>query len=439
MILARLIYLLIRPDFMQEMLLIGLFFLLPLKKRPHWQRRAVVVILSGLLVGVGLTYLVSLFGWTNVLTLLYYPTPLLAAFALLYFCHDGSWKESLYGTGCAYAAQHIAFSASIILWGEQWISYAVSLRLLENWGLDLAVFLLVYCLVAKRLPEEGHYPVTLHKALMTAGIVLFVALFLNRIIRNVWYCADATAYSICMTYDLVCCLLILVLQLGQHRESMLLAEIQTERHLRRQMKAQYELSKESIDMINRKSHDLKHQISALRLVKDPQKREDGLREIERSTLIYDTLVQTGNEVLDTVLTEKGLLCQKNQISWTCMADGSVLNFISPVDLYTLLGNALDNAIESSKLIENPDLRVVRTRIQPAHGAAFIQIENYYAHSIRMERDIPQTTKKDPADHGYGLQSIRSITEHYGGTFDIEYGNGCFLLSILIPFPSLAAK
>lgn len=100
-----------------------------------------------------------------------------------------------------------------------------------------------------------------------------------------------------------------------------------------------------------------------------------------------------------------------------------------------MGNALDNAIESSRMIPNVEHRVVRVTVREAHGAAFIQVENYYDHPIHSAGDELRTTKKDTANHGFGLRSIRAIAERYGGTLDIETQEGKFLLSILIPIPT----
>ena len=69
-------------------------------------------------------------------------------------------------------------------------------------------------------------------------------------------------------------------------------------------KGQYQLSKETIELINHKCHDLKHQVQAIRAVKDEKERETYLEKIEKSVQIYSAIVRTGNEILDTILTEK---------------------------------------------------------------------------------------------------------------------------------------
>ncbi len=423
-----------RADFMQMMLASTLVFLLPLNKRRHWGRRMLAVSIPALTLNVWLTGLIISGGWNSVISTPYDFAPLAASLLCFLLCADAPGQDAVYGLGCAYAIQHMAFCTSTILLGERWIaevrppSYTAL-----SWLIQLAV--LGLCILpARKLPRNGAYGVSWQEALLYTGMVVFIAMILNRVIRSVWQTADPASYAICLAYDLFCCLFILLLQLAHRRELTLQAAVEGERALRRRAQEQYAASRENIDIINRKCHDLKHQVSALRLVRSPEEREDSLREIERQVMIYDTEADTGNEVLNTVLTEKGLVCERSGISWSCMADGAVLDFIAPVDLYILLGNALDNAIESSRAIPSPERRVVRVSVRREHGAAFIQVENYFDHSLRESGGGLATTKADAANHGFGLRSIRSVTEQYGGTLDIETENGKFLLSILIPLP-----
>ena len=91
------------------------------------------------------------------------------------------------------------------------------------------------------------------------------------------------------------------------RKSDLKREVELLNRLRHEQQIQYDISKENIAIINRKCHDLKHQMAAMRTIVSPEHREKYLSEIEQSVRIYNSIIKTGNEVLDTVLAE--------QISW----------------------------------------------------------------------------------------------------------------------------
>ncbi len=197
---------------------------------------------------------------------------------------------------------------------------------------------------------------------------------------------------------------------------------------------QYCISRESIDLINRKYHDLKHQINALRAESDPQCRNQWLDEMESDIRQYEAQNKTGNAVLDTVLTSKSLYCQKNEISLTCVVDAQKLDFMRVMDICSIFGNALDNAIESVLQLEDREQRLIHVTVGPQKGFMVIRIENYFGGSLAFEDGLPVTTKKDKDYHGFGVKSIRRSVEQYNGAMTISTENGWFRLKLLIPLP-----
>ena len=141
-----------------------------------------------------------------------------------------------------------------------------------------------------------------------------------------------------------------VLLLFTQRELKMIVQAKGEASLMQSMlERQYEqfcLSKETIENINRKYHDLKHSIVAIRAENDPQKRAEYLDGIEQSIKTYEAQNKTGNPVLDVLLTTKSTYCLENKINFTCVVDGLAVAFINVMDVCSLFGNALDNAIES---------------------------------------------------------------------------------------------
>ena len=99
-------------------------------------------------------------------------------------------------------------------------------------------------------------------------------------------------------------MLLLFLQFGLFERSKLQQQnaiLQQILHLEQE---QHRTSTENIELINRKCHDLKHQISALRYIDSRKEQEESIRQIERAVMIYDLSVKTGNDALDIVLAEK---------------------------------------------------------------------------------------------------------------------------------------
>ncbi|MCD8147258.1 MAG: GHKL domain-containing protein [Clostridiales bacterium] len=197
---------------------------------------------------------------------------------------------------------------------------------------------------------------------------------------------------------------------------------------------QYRTSRESIDLINRKYHDLKHQIAALRAEPDAQRRNQWLDEMESDIRQYEAQNKTGNPVLDTVLTGKSLYCQKHGITLTCVADAEKLDFMRVMDICSIFGNALDNAIESALQLEDKEQRLIRVSVGPQKGFLLIRVENYFGGSLTFEDGLPVTTKKDKDYHGFGVKSIKRSVEQYNGAMTISTDNGWFRLKLLIPLP-----
>ncbi len=196
--------------------------------------------------------------------------------------------------------------------------------------------------------------------------------------------------------------------------------------------ANYRLSQESVELVNRKYHDLKHQIALLRSGIGTELKLDCLDQMEQEIHAYEALSQTGNKVLDTILTSKSVYCQNHGIQLTCVVDGHALDFMGVVDLSSLFGNALDNAIEAVGSIPNAEQRLIHLSVSRQKGFLRIRLENRCAEDLVVGGAFPRTTKGDSRFHGYGLKSIQAIAEKYGGSVTVQAAGGWFELRILIP-------
>ena len=78
------------------------------------------------------------------------------------------------------------------------------------------------------------------------------------------------------------------------------------------------------------------------------------------------------------------------------------------------------------------MRSISESIFSRHGIAILQVENFYEGDLRFVDGLPVTTKGDPNYHGFGLKSIRSTAEKYGGTVSVQAEDGLFLLRVALP-------
>ena len=226
---------------------------------------------------------------------------------------------------------------------------------------------------------------------------------------------------------LACAVLTLLLQFNIFSNNKLTKDYEDIRRLLAREREQYQQAKENIELINLKCHDIKHQIAAMRT----ESADAFAREAESIVNIYENTARTGNEALDIILTEKGLYCTQNDIQLTYIADGSKLNFMKPTDTYSLFGNALSNAIECVATEPDAEKRLISLDVHAKDHLLLVSIENYTPSDEVFQNLIP-ATRKDRNYHGYGLKSIRYITEQYGGKMSIVQKNHYFSLSIVFP-------
>ena len=232
-------------------------------------------------------------------------------------------------------------------------------------------------------------------------------------------------------------IVILYLQSELFKKSAMRQELAVMNMLWKKEQEQYELSRENIAFINQKCHDLKHQIRAIRNM-SKEEIDAYLGEMEDSIKIYESIVKSGNEVLDTILTEKSLYCKEREITVSCVADGSQMGFINTIDLYAILGNALDNAIEAVEKFKHEEKRQIDVLIYRQQQFLVMNIINPTKEKLVYEENLPRTTKAERYHHGFGLKSIQYMVKKYDGFLNISEEDGCFSLKILIPIPSEAS-
>ena len=194
----------------------------------------------------------------------------------------------------------------------------------------------------------------------------------------------------------------------------------------------YQLSKENIDMVNQKYHDLKHQINILKTQSYTGKSTSYLEKMEREIRVYETQNKTGNQILDAVLTNKAMICQNKEIELKFIVDGEALSFMDDMDVSALFGNMLDNAIESAEKQQEKQKRLIWLYVTREKQFVRIRTENYCDEKIYFKNGMPVTTKKDRRLHGYGMKSIKSTVEKYNGSVVAAQENNWFELKILLP-------
>lgn len=437
-------------EFTAEFYVFLFMFLRKLNRRNRFCLRVILSTVAYLAVGLPIACFYTAFG-DNVFGRIFVYLMLFGLATLAaYVCFGESYITVLFCCSMAYAAQNLVYKLFLILW-----TFGEMLHLYDSWGnlFDLYYRLLYYTFFAlcctavwflcvRRIADRLQTHSIDLKMLAVTVFVLAVTVLLcsfediyfaelsvereNRFDVDVFYVLRQTGNI----FSVVCCVITLLLASKTVVERKLQQEIMYLKHAVRQGERQYEISKDTIDLINIKCHDIKYKLNALAASSGVT--PEAVADLRESISIYDANIATGNKLLDVLLTEKSLYCEQNKITLSCMTDGDKLDFIDAGDLYCLFGNLIDNALEAVKSIEQPERRVINLLVKAKDDIILVQEENYFDGVLSFEDGLPVTTKDDKNYHGFGMRSLRLIVNKYGGEMTTYVTDDIFHLNIIFP-------
>lgn len=356
-----------------------------------------------------------------------------------YFVFNYNLKNVMLNSIMGYFVQHIAYKVNYLIYESYLIifvyQYIPHYVLLVNFICHLFFYSLVYlfALFILRKFYIRNYQFTLSSihVITLSGLVLAIAIILNSVWAGNNYWGTYILGIVIALFDIICCALAMYLAIGLFVLSKSKREALKIQHLYEDKIKQYELSKESIDLINIKCHDLRKQIRTLRV--HPELIDDEeLASIEKAISIFETNFDTGNSTLNVVLSEKSLTAKKYNIELTSLVDSEALTILKPGDIYSLFSNVLDNAIEAVKQVKDIDKRVVSLVVSKEKGFLEIKEVNYVSKKPIFINNMPQTTKANNKLHGFGIKSIEYIVHKYNGKASFKVVADKFYLNIIIP-------
>ena len=360
-------------------------------------------------------------------------------FALLLFCYDEPIADLCLLWCCGICAQHIANKTYPLIQNIFGINDTETLSLfhknpeeLQAWEFLLyfaiiigLLFLLAY-IFRKSNVLTSEKRTRRKVAILSIGFTVVI----NGIICvSRLYERESMALSINLKlFTISFCILIMSLAAGMFEQSKKDKDYLVIKELLHQEKIQFENTKTNMEAINTKVHDLKKIINKV----EDKLNEQDVESLKKALEFYDSTIQTGNDVLDVVLCEKSLLCRQSNIKFSCMADASKLDMLTPTQIYSIFGNIMDNAIRASKQL-NEDQRFISLTIKEQDEKIVIEETNFFKGTIKiLEGNTIATSKADKAKHGFGLKSINYIVEKYQGKVELDIKNNCFDIIIVLP-------
>ena len=364
-------------------------------------------------------------GWRYILVL---------AFTVL--CLKLCFKEKvwslLFCCSAAQATQHLAhrvrdlvFTAAV---GGSLKSVPPAVFLIVTVVLFTAVYAVMYVAFFRKLKSRT-FPNINKRRITFAAIVCVVLCLWIGVLVTYEDMQNAILFDLAM---ILLCFFVLAYQFDFLDESFQKMEYENLQRAFSEAKKHYDLTKDNIDIINIKCHDIRKQIRLLG--REAKVDEAALKEITDAVSIYDAGINTGNQVLDVIVTDRSIYCDRAGIRFGCMIDGAPLEFISSMDMVSLFGNLIDNAIEAVKNLEDPEKAIINLNVRTQNGMILIHCENYFSSDLTMVDGLPVTTKDDPVFHGYGVKSMRYVAEKYGGTLSFVADGDVFNTNVMIPIP-----
>ena len=346
-----------------------------------------------------------------------------------YFLFDEKITTILSACTAGYALQHFAnrFSNLVLLIFSKFID--IPNTLLVGF-IDIIVFypiiyfLLGYLFFARKVKNVSDDDSKLNI------LSIFIVIACMIVTRVGDFARENESYRIAEDlYGMMVTFLAIYIKYSIHYQNEKAKETNLNSMLIKKTEMEYRLWKESVETINIKCHDLKHQLANLN--KSIVSNEE-IENIKESIMIYDSINKTGNTTLDIILFEKSEYCKRNNIKFIYIVDGNLLNRFKNDEVFALFTNILDNAIEATSKIKENDLRLINLVIKRVGEMLIINQENYFTGEvIKRDGDI-LTSKDDKINHGFGIKSIKRIVDKNHGLFEVDFDHNLFKMNIAIP-------
>ena len=438
--------------FIVEILVAQFLLTKRLKRNPHYFTKLILSVSALCIISAFVPRIDNV--WITCLTyLLLFALTIVA----LWLTYDEPLINVVFCAIASYIIQHFAYQFTnmlftLIVWGESPLlgMYHTTTIDFSKFGAQAifwgAVYVMGYftiygaswLLFARNINKHDDLKIKNQAFIIIIGVCIILNVLLNAVfvflnesipvlILIIWHVASAFN-----------CFLLLQWQFELVNAKKLQTELMFTQQLLFQAQEQYKLSRENIDLINLKCHDMKHQIREIGAQK--QLDENTVRDLEQTISVYDSMLKTGNEALDVILTEKSLKCLRHNVILNCIADGSAIGFMKSADVYSLFGNALDNAIEAVMQLDDVSQRVIGLKVYSVGELITISVKNFFKGEVSLdEQGMPRTTKGNKDFHGFGVKSIRMIVEKYEGDLVIVAEDNVFNLNILIPVAQTDGK
>ena len=326
---------------------------------------------------------------------------------------------------------------------KQWIAYIIVE--LVYYGIAIAVMYLVIKLihkvyVNKKEDISGKELLLLFATLLTVMIGYFTFNFFSNVYLEdmkvyIWNAHPGYTF-LRVIYQIVSFATILIAVVTYQK----IKEKQREENVNILLTEQIENTKQHISEVEKLygdiralKHDMGNHIAVLENLfakNETAEFEKYLTELKATYCVSVEGIKTGNPVTDVILTQKQKEAEEKGIDFECKFIYPVDSNINAFDVSVILNNAIENAFEGIKGCKNPYVSIAAYRKKNAY---MLEVRNCISKCVEIddETGLPETTKKDKSNHGFGLANIRKVAQKYYGDIDINQNENSFTLTIML--------
>lgn len=178
---------------------------------------------------------------------------------------------------------------------------------------------------------------------------------------------------------------------------------------------------------SKQRHDINNVLILISELIQDEKYSKALEVLDKYRTGYNNInvteIVSNNIVLNYLLNRKINQCREAGIDMACYVLGNIAG-VDDMDLYILLENLCDNAIEAAGQCKKPSIKL---QIAEDNASMYIDIGNTTSGNVLNNNPHMNTTKKDKNMHGFGIMNIRDIIDKYNGTINYEQQGDNYLM------------
>lgn len=215
-----------------------------------------------------------------------------------------------------------------------------------------------------------------------------------------------------------------------------------EQMLQQLSQVRYEERKQSYDkaevldaQYKERIHNIKYYLKQIGIYLEEKqygKIADVLSELQMGIYKEEKDLICSNRFLNALLIDYRGAAKKNNVQADIFVEtGFKIEFMREIDVTSILGNLLDNAMEAAKKCEKGQVSVA-LYMENGGSLAVCRIENNYMGELKSEGTKLLTTKENPEWHGIGLQNVKRLVDEYSGYIQQEYEKGVYVTTVILP-------